>query len=179
MLRSNVKIFKSLNKIQNLNKKLDEIKNNDEISIILYKMRVIHGVMLEKLHKHINSPKKRTTKEYYNTSIYHSLINNIENIISDAEDRLNIDGDSKKCILFYAPWCGYCKQFMPAWNKFEEKMKNKINIEKIDCVENPEQCKKYDIQGYPTIKLVNGNKITEFNGPRNVESLIKFVSTAL
>ena len=92
---------------------------------------------------------------------------------------------SDECfVMFYAPWCGYCKKVMPEWNKLEQvAVKNskgkKIKIIKINCDENKELAAKHGIQGYPTLKYynngINGGNSINFNGDRDMNGFIDFI----
>lgn len=79
-------------------------------------------------------------------------------------------------ILYYAPWCGHSKNFLPAWNKFEEQNKGnpKVSIKKIDC-DSSDVCDKKKIQGFPTCVLYKENKEIQYNGDRTVGSLNSFI----
>ncbi|MBP3820699.1 conjugal transfer protein TraF [bacterium] len=60
-------------------------------------------------------------------------------------------------LLFYADWCHFCVGFMPIYEKMYKQYKNKYNFVKIN-VEDPnykEVVSKYQIQGFPTLFLVN------------------------
>ena len=80
-------------------------------------------------------------------------------------------------ILYYSDSCGYCKEFMPIWNKFvKTKINNvnklKINSENINLIEiNP------GIEGVPTVHFYNNGKLYKrgiFNKKRTLEELINF-----
>ena len=64
--------------------------------------------------------------------------------------------DGKKIVLFYADWCGHCKEFKPVWDETAKEVNKKDNkMIKVNCgegtKEDKEIMKKYDIDGYPTI----------------------------
>ncbi|VVU94901.1 Thioredoxin [seawater metagenome] len=80
---------------------------------------------------------------------------------------------------FNTDWCGYSRQFQPVWNKFSSNMANKkIQVKNIKCdkKENEGICKKFNVQGYPTVMMVSNNNTFEFNGNRTVEDLEKFAN---
>jgi len=101
------------------------------------------------------------------------------------------DSNSKEktFALFYAPWCGYCKRFMPVWDKFwkENKDKTDVTITKINCDEFKDFAKEAGVSGYPTIKyfpkgLANLNLSEIFkrsgdNGDADMSSLNKFLKS--
>lgn len=89
--------------------------------------------------------------------------------------------DSKKNVLveFYAPWCGHCKQLAPIYDKLGEEFKDSedIVIAKMDATVNELEHTK--VTSFPTIKLYtkDDNKVVDYNGPRTLEGLKKFVET--
>ena len=94
-------------------------------------------------------------------------------------------GKKKLSTILYCHWkdCGYCKQFNPTWSKFESHSKNHetnvVKVEKDDDYNNhmemsgPDVMKKYDVQGYPSIFLLDAdnNKIDDYKGPRTLDGL--------
>ena len=72
----------------------------------------------------------------------------------------------KECcvILFYAPWCGYCKPVLPVWEKLAKLSKFKVyamNCEKqrrhYEAIKETSPNK---IEGFPTILMyVNGKSV--------------------
>ena len=80
-------------------------------------------------------------------------------------------------VLYYAEWCGHCKNFMPVWQQFEERNKNRITIKTVNCDENKSLCSKMDIQGFPTVRLYKSNReVVNFEGNRSVEGLEHFIN---
>jgi thiol-disulfide isomerase/thioredoxin len=86
------------------------------------------------------------------------------------------DLNKPSIILFYANWCGFCKEFMPEWNKFKTKINNKeYNIIEIES-QNPFINKIKFFKGYPTIYYINKSKVIEYNEDRNEDALINFIN---
>jgi thiol-disulfide isomerase/thioredoxin len=84
-------------------------------------------------------------------------------------------------VLYYAMWCGNCKNFIPTWSKFEawakDNLKN-VRINSVRCEDGNEAvCSQKGIKGYPTVMLYlkDGSEYM-FEGPRTVEGLTKFVN---
>ena len=87
----------------------------------------------------------------------------------------------KKLVLIYADWCGHCKKIKPTWDKVSEKVnkEDELKMVKINCGEGtPEQkqlMSKYDVDGYPTILIVDNGKATPYEGDRTEDALLKQV----
>lgn len=82
----------------------------------------------------------------------------------------------KTLLLYHMPWCGYCKNFMPVWNMLKPyRDYYKVDMQSINCERYPEICKRDNVQSYPTIRLVSGNKIIEYDGNRTLEDLLQFI----
>lgn len=97
-------------------------------------------------------------------------------------------GESKSAdlYLFYTEWCPHCKKTKPEWEQLKKNYSGnnningyKLNFIEVDCDANPEIADKFKIEGYPTIKLVKGNQIVEFDAKADVKTLEQFLSTVL
>jgi len=79
-------------------------------------------------------------------------------------------------IKFYAPWCGHCKRLAPTWDELA-KSASGFGVAKVDCTEHRDLCSKFEVRGYPTIKLfVDGKHSEDYRGARDEASLAKFAS---
>ena len=93
----------------------------------------------------------------------------------------NESGKIATVYMFYTDWCPICNQAEPEWSNFEKEIKKKydfVNPKKIDCedIKNKKIVNKYDIKGYPTIKLVYNNKVHDYEARVNKERLEQFVT---
>jgi thiol-disulfide isomerase/thioredoxin len=97
-------------------------------------------------------------------------------------------GESKSAdlYLFYTEWCPHCKKTKPEWEQLKKNYSGnnnvngyKLNFIEVDCDANPEIADKFKVEGYPTIKLVKGNQIVEFDAKPDVKTLEQFLSTVL
>lgn len=83
-------------------------------------------------------------------------------------------------IIYYAMWCGYSRQFLPEWEKFEKYAKDnlpQVRTGRVRCEDGSEAtCQQKGVQGYPTVILYlkDGSEKT-FEDERTTDKLIKFV----
>jgi thiol-disulfide isomerase/thioredoxin len=111
------------------------------------------------------------------------LIQNIFNIKSNYYNSLILFNNHNKTPLFVnfnTTWCYWSKKLNSTWKKLEIDMSNKdIKIIDIKCDKdnNKELCKRYQINGYPTIKLIIGNKIIDYEGNRSFEDMKNFIES--
>ncbi|KAK1411331.1 hypothetical protein QVD17_37879 [Tagetes erecta] len=85
-------------------------------------------------------------------------------------------------VEFYAPWCGHCKHLAPEYEKAASVLSSNeppIFLAKVDAdaEQNKELAGKYEVQGFPTIKILRngGEKIQEYNGPREADGIVSYV----
>lgn len=99
---------------------------------------------------------------------------------------VTIDSTKTNVTLYFADWCGHCKQFIgTTWNKFSEHFgkENNIKLNKIDCTNTKTEIKTpagKTIQGFPTVilnyKNAEGEYIEEeYNGGRSYEVFSKYI----
>lgn len=88
-------------------------------------------------------------------------------------------GQAKELLLLHMNGCGHCKNMMPAWKSFESNNKTGIKVSTVEQSENPALVKKHNVQGFPTILLLDsaGNKIKDYDGPRTEKGFADFCST--
>ena len=60
-------------------------------------------------------------------------------------------------VLFYAPWCGFSRGFLPAFEEFSKTCSKECVI--VDKVESPDLCKTFSINYYPTVIWFKNGKI--------------------
>jgi len=81
--------------------------------------------------------------------------------------------------MFYAPWCGHCKKAKPHFTKASERMKKEGIagiLAAVDCTKENQSCKKFGVNGYPTIKYFkNGEFAFDAGQAREEEAIIKFM----
>ncbi|KAM7507606.1 hypothetical protein LguiA_018059 [Lonicera macranthoides] len=79
---------------------------------------------------------------------------------------------------FYAPWCGHCKRLAPELDKAAPVLaglKDPIIIAKVDADKYTRLASKYEIDGYPTLKIFMHGVPTDYYGPRKADLLVRFL----
>ena len=93
-------------------------------------------------------------------------------------------------MLFHANWCPLSKKAMPVWKEFrdtyDEKIVNnhRLIFKEIDCSNSEDSAMQakldsYKVDGFPTIKMLKGNEVIDFDANPTMESLEKFVSSVI
>ena len=85
-------------------------------------------------------------------------------------------GSTPKLVWFYAKWCGHCKNMLSDWDKLASEDNNsekmiKINVGDQGNSAQEDLASKYNVSAYPTIAIINGNNVDEFEGERNYTGL--------
>eukprot|EP00292_Cryptomonas_paramecium_P014680 CAMPEP_0113693082 /NCGR_PEP_ID=MMETSP0038_2-20120614/19465_1 /TAXON_ID=2898 /ORGANISM="Cryptomonas paramecium" /LENGTH=136 /DNA_ID=CAMNT_0000615111 /DNA_START=162 /DNA_END=570 /DNA_ORIENTATION=+ /assembly_acc=CAM_ASM_000170 len=66
---------------------------------------------------------------------------------------------------------------MPLWEEVGKKMKGSaIRIGKIDADAETELSEKFEIQGFPTFKIIDGTTQTDYKGEHKVDAFVKFAT---
>jgi thiol-disulfide isomerase/thioredoxin len=99
------------------------------------------------------------------------------------------NGKSAELLFFFADWCPHCKAAKPIWNDLKAEYENKtingykVVFTEIDCSEETAEVEKlmnqYNVEGYPTIKLLKDGQIIEYDAKPSKETLTKFLNTVL
>lgn len=95
-------------------------------------------------------------------------------------------GEDVLIYFFHVDWCPHCKTAAPEWKTFFD---NYHNVEKngymircmeMDCTKDDdpavaEMIQKFEIEGYPTIKMVKEGKTIEFDAKVTNNNLKQFI----
>ncbi|XP_024967970.1 probable protein disulfide-isomerase A6 [Cynara cardunculus var. scolymus] len=99
---------------------------------------------------------------------------------SDNFDKIVMDKTKDVLVEFYATWCGHCKSLAPIYETLATAYKNErdVVIANLDADRFKDLGEKYDISGYPTMKLFpKDNKAGEvYQGDRDLDSLVAYIN---
>jgi len=97
--------------------------------------------------------------------------------------------NTAELLFFYTDWCPHCKTAKPIWNDLKTQYENKtingykIIFTDIYCSEETTEVEKlmnqYNVEGYPTIKLIKDGQVIEYDAKPSKEMLDKFLNTVL
>lgn len=111
-----------------------------------------------------------------------------EENVDDIPDN-NSNYKTATVYFFFTTWCPYSLSAIPEWEKivakFSENSVNGYNVKfvDLDCtedsVETEDYMNKFNITGYPTIKMVKDDQIIEFDAKTNEANIEKFLYSVL
>ncbi|XP_023325871.1 protein disulfide-isomerase A5 isoform X1 [Eurytemora carolleeae] len=82
-------------------------------------------------------------------------------------------------IMFYAPWCGHCKSMKPEYARAAEELtKAEVPhvLATVDATQEQELGKRFNIRGYPTLKLFRrGVEVEDYSGGRKSADFVKYI----
>jgi thiol-disulfide isomerase/thioredoxin len=97
----------------------------------------------------------------------------------------NQEGGEVLIYMFTVEWCPHSKKALPVWEDLKEKYNDKkyngqlLKFITVDGEENSDLADKYKVEGFPTIKLVKGNQIIEYDAKPTKEHLEEFLKSTL
>jgi len=110
---------------------------------------------------------------------------------ANSEHLMKDDGSSKNAelLFFFADWCPHCKTAKPIWNDLKAQYENKtingykVIFTEVNCSEETAEVDKmmnqYNVEGYPTIKLLKDGQVIEYDAKPSKDTLNQFLNTVL
>jgi thiol-disulfide isomerase/thioredoxin len=107
----------------------------------------------------------------------------------NSEGATSSSQNQAELMLFYVDWCPHCKTAKPEWENVKSEYENrtingyKVQFVEINCTEENPQVEKmintYNIEGYPTIKLLKDGQVIDFDAKPTQSNLSQFLNTVL
>jgi thiol-disulfide isomerase/thioredoxin len=92
-------------------------------------------------------------------------------------------------MLFYVDWCPHCKTAKPEWDSLKSEYEGKsingytVMFVEHNCTNESDEVSqlmdKYNIEGYPTIKLIKDNQVIEYDAKPTKSTMEQFLNTVL
>jgi thiol-disulfide isomerase/thioredoxin len=87
-------------------------------------------------------------------------------------------------ILFYVPWCKFCKKFSELYTELALSNINLFYFGAVNCDDvnnkNDKLCNYENILKYPTLKYINKDgSLTNYEHEYNIDNLIYFINTKI
>ncbi|CAK71695.1 unnamed protein product (macronuclear) [Paramecium tetraurelia] len=78
---------------------------------------------------------------------------------------------------FYAHWCGHCHHLAPVFASSARQVRNQnVQFAKINCPQYEHLCRKYQVTGFPTLKLFgDGQLLMEYQGDRTEKAIVDWM----
>jgi len=137
---------------------------------------VILGFILFSTYYYIHHIKPKLKKTYVDNKEF----------VSEGFDPLPATGSNDEAVLyfFYTDWCPHSQTAKPIMTNFKNKTTGGINgikvIHKhIDCDKEPEFADKFDVKGYPSIKLQYKSKVYDYDAKPDVNTLSQFLQQTI
>lgn len=82
-----------------------------------------------------------------------------------------------KLLDLWAPWCQPCRIMAPIIEELEKELTGKVEVEKINVDEKPDEASKYGVMSIPTyIVLKEGKEVGRKIGVTSKEDLLNMIN---
>jgi thiol-disulfide isomerase/thioredoxin len=125
---------------------------------------------------------------YAYTNFYTKKMEKKNNKFADVA---NAEKRSNEIIIYFfnVDWCPHCKTAKPEWDKFTKLYEGKAKGEYVikcmnyNCTDETSEVtqtiNKYNIDSYPTVKMVKDNQVIDFDAKITRDHLEQFVETMI
>jgi protein disulfide-isomerase A6 len=106
---------------------------------------------------------------------------NVVDLTTSTFDAVVSDPTKTVFLEFYAPWCGHCKSLAPKYEELATAFAGEADvvIAKIDATEQEELSRRYEVSGFPTLKMVpkgTDRSAIDYQSARELEPMVEFVN---
>ncbi|CRL04106.1 CLUMA_CG017219, isoform A [Clunio marinus] len=104
-----------------------------------------------------------------NSEIVHLTTSNFDLVLKEEKSAI---------VMFYANWCGHCKNLKPKYEEAAIKMKSKNiagMLAALDATKEREIGNKFDVKGYPTLKYFENGEYKFDVKFRETDPIVKFM----
>eukprot|EP00747_Dinoflagellata_sp_TGD_P180763 gnl/TRDRNA2_/TRDRNA2_33784_c0_seq1.p1 gnl/TRDRNA2_/TRDRNA2_33784_c0~~gnl/TRDRNA2_/TRDRNA2_33784_c0_seq1.p1 ORF type:complete len:232 (-),score=32.84 gnl/TRDRNA2_/TRDRNA2_33784_c0_seq1:20-715(-) len=77
-------------------------------------------------------------------------------------------------VKFYSPHCSHCIAMAPAWAELGDRLRGVVRVGNVNVRTSPSLADDWEIDGYPTLKLVSQGKVYSYTGHRTVDAMEHF-----
>ncbi|XP_017863895.1 PREDICTED: protein disulfide-isomerase TMX3 [Drosophila arizonae] len=100
----------------------------------------------------------------------------ISSRVLELSDRfIDVRHEGQWLVMFYAPWCGYCKKTEPIFALVAQALHaTNVRVGRLDCTKYPAAAREFKVRGYPTIMFIKGNMEFNYNGDRSKDELVDY-----
>ena len=79
-------------------------------------------------------------------------------------------------VMAQSPSCRHCKEFKPLFNKLAyDNREGPVKFAEVNCSDERQLCKLLRIKAYPSLFVIDNNKMYSFSGARNEDNLNRFI----
>jgi len=105
------------------------------------------------------------------------------NVMATPGDVLELDSSNISMIHsgewlveLYAPWCGFCRQLAPTFERVASKLKGRVNVAKIDADKHTELAIRFQISGYPTVFHIRDGEVRKYESTRTEDGFVEYIN---
>jgi protein disulfide-isomerase-like protein len=102
-------------------------------------------------------------------------------LLNDKNFESTLKKEKSALVMFFTNWCGHCKALKPIYSKAADLVAEKgieAVLTAVDCADTNDICKKFNIEGYPTLKYFKSGKFfRDYAKERTTDAIIQFLKS--